>query len=151
MTMNIKKIDLKSNYDKDYFTLKDNMKVSVEEKEKTVAKSITDIVYPLYMTENTKLTSQDKVKKDGGERVILHFTGDKEFMLIEETVNVSMNHEIIPVSGELELVTDVVGNVSDKEVSWISGNMEYYLTSSSLSKTELLEVANSISVLPVSK
>ena len=151
MTMNIKKIDLKSNYDKDYFTLKDNMKVSVEEKEKTVAKSITDIVYPLYMPENTKLTSQDKVKKDGGERVILHFTGDKEFMLIEETVNVSMNHEIIPVSGELELVTDVVGNVSDKEVSWISGNMEYYLTSSSLSKTELLEVANSISVLPVSK
>lgn len=151
MTMNIKKIDLKSNYDKDYFTLKDNMKVALEEKEKTVSKNITDIVYPLYMPKNTKLTSQDKVKKDGGERVILHFTGDKEFMLIEETVSISKNHEIIPVSGELELVTDVVGNVSDKEVSWVSGNMEYYLTSSSLSKTELLEIANSISVLPVSK
>lgn len=151
MTMNIQKIDLKSNYEKDYFTLKDNMKVSGEEKDETVSKSITDIVYPLYMPKNTKLTSQDKVKKDNGERVILNFTGEKEFMLIEETVSRSDNHEIIPVSGEVEIITDVIGNVSDREVSWISGNMEYYLTSSSLSKTELLEVANSISVLPVNK
>lgn len=149
MTMRIKKTDLKANYEKNYFTLKDNMKVSINDK--TVSKSISDIVYPLYMPENTKLTSQDKVKKDDGERVILHFTGDKEFMLIEETVNVSGEHEIIPVSGDLDIVTDVVGNVSEQEVSWISGNIEYYLTSSSLTKEELLEVANSISVLPVSK
>lgn len=149
MTMRINKIDWKANYEKNYFTLKDNMKVSVNDK--TVSKNISDIVYPLYMPENTKLTSQDKVKKDGGERVILNFTGDKEFMLIEETVNISNEHEIIPVSGDLDLVTDVVGNVSDQEVSWISGNIEYYLTSNSLTKEELLEVANSISVLPVSK
>lgn len=150
MTMHVKKTDLKANYDKEYFTLKDNMKVSASGT-KTVSKSINDIVYPLYMPENTKLTSQDKVKKEDGERVILNFTGDKEFMLIEETINVSKEHEIIPVSGELEQIADVIGNITEKEVSWVSGNMEYYLTSSSLSKEELLEVASSISVLPVSK
>lgn len=150
MTMNVKKIDLKANYKKNYFTLKDNMEVSASASVKETTK-IEDIVYPMYLPENTKLTSQDRLKKDKGERVILNFTGENPFTLVEETASIEKGDTIIPVSGEPKMIADVVGNVSDGSISWISNNVEYYITSSKLSETELLDIANSISVLPVSK
>lgn len=150
MTMKMKTTDLKSHYDKNYFTLKDNMSVSASAEVKTTSK-IEDIVYPMYLPEDTKLANQERVKKKDGERVILTFSGEKPFTIVEETVSAEKGNTIIPVSGELERVTDVMGNVSSNSISWISNNVEYYITSSALNKTELLEVANSISVLPVSK
>lgn len=150
MTMKVKKIDLKASYKKNYFTLKDNMEVSASAEVKQTSK-IEDIVYPMYLPENTKLTSQDRLKKDKGERIILNFTGDSPFTLVEETASVESGDSIIPVSGEPKMINDVVGNVADGSVSWISNNIEYYVTSSKLSETELLDIANSISVLPVSK
>lgn len=150
MTMKMKNVDLKSNYDKNYFALKDNMEVSASVDANTVSK-IEDIVYPMYVPENTQLSSQDRIKKDNGERVILNFTGEKPFTLVEETVSVEKQESIIPVSGEIEMIADVVGNVSSGSISWISNHVEYYITSSKLSSEELLNIANSISVLPVSK
>lgn len=150
MTMKMKTTDLKSNYDKNYFALKDNMTVSASTDVKPTSK-IEDIVYPMYLPSETKLENQERIKKTDGERVILTFTGKKPFTIVEETVNAEKGNTIIPVSGEIERVSDVVGNVSSNAVSWISNNMEYYITSSALNKTELLEIANSISVLPVGK
>jgi hypothetical protein len=149
MTMKIQKMDLKSNYKKNYFTLKENMSVSVS-KTKEVNK-IEDIVYPMYLPEGTKLASQDRVKKDSGERVILTFEGKKPFTIVEETVTSEKNSSIIPVSGEMEIITDVVGSVTENSISFISNNIEYYITSSKLTKNEMIDIANSISVLPVSK
>lgn len=150
MTMNYKTVDMKSNYDKKYFELKDNMSVSVSGEVKKTSK-ISDIVYPMYLPNKTKLTAQDRIKTTNGERVILTFTGEKPFTIIEETANIEKESSIIPVSGEIEMVSDVFGNVADKSISWVNNNMEYYVASESLSKAELLEIANSISVLPVSK
>ena len=150
MKMQMKNVDLKSNYDKNYFTLKDNMEVSANANAKEVSK-IEDIVYPMYVPVNTKLVSQNRIKKDNGERVILNFAGESPFMLVEETVSVESSESIIPVVGEIEMVGDVVGNVSDGSISWISNHVEYYITSDKLSSKELLNIANSISVLPVSK
>ena len=149
MTMKMKKIDLKSNYNKTYFALKENMSVSVA-KTKEINK-IEDIVYPMYVPNGTKLTSQDRMKKDDGERVILTFEGKKPFTIVQETVSSEKVSSIVPVSGEMEIISDVVGNVSENAISFISNNIEYYITSSKLTKNEMIDIANSISVLPVSK
>ena len=50
-----------------------------------------------------------------------------------------------------EFVNDVIGNVSDNEVSFISNGIEYYATSNTMDTKQLLEVVNSISILPVGK
>ena len=105
----------------------------------------------MYIPDNTKLTSQERVKLEEGERVILTFTGDKEFTLIEETAAVEDENVIIPVSGEIEMISDVFGYLTDNSVSWISGGIDYYLSSQTMDKTELLSVASSINMLPVSK
>ena len=113
--------------------------------------SIEDVIYPMYIPANTYLSNKEKVSKDNGERLILTFDGDNPFMLIEETVAFEKEHLIVPTYGDLELMASTVAIVNDNSVNWIDNNIEYYVVSDKLSKQELLDIARSISVLPVSK
>ncbi len=159
ITMNFKKIDLNSKFNDDYFELKSIIDINEpkdeennEQKEETKGTaSIEDVIYPMYLPANTYLTNKETVNKDDGERLILTFEGDNPFMLIEETVSYEKEHLIVPTYGDLELMASTVAIVNDNSVNWIDNNVEYYVVSDTLSKSELLEIANSISVLPVSK
>ena len=113
--------------------------------------SIEDVIYPMYIPANTYLSNKEKVSKESGERLILTFDGDNPFMLIEETVTYEKEHLIVPTYGELEVMASTVAIVNDNSVNWIDNNIEYYVVSDKLSKSELLDIARSISVLPVSK
>lgn len=105
---------------------------------------LESIIYPLYIPSNTHLTSSEKVDTDNGERVILTFAGDKNFILIEETAKVSSEFEIIPVYGDPMMVSDAVAALSASSLSWSSGNVEYYLASEELSQEEMLTIASSL-------
>ncbi len=128
---------------------KDKEEDNKEETKQT--STIEDVIYPMYIPANTYLSNKEKVSKESGERLILTFDGDNPFMLIEETVTYEEEHLIVPTYGELELLADSVAIVNDNSVNWIDNNIEYYVVSDKLSKTELLDIARSISVLPVSK
>lgn len=148
MKMKFTKIDLGATYKDDYFDLNKNMK-NVET-ESTI-KTIEDIIYPMYMPENTYLKSQDTINLDDGERVILTFAGEKPFTLIEQTVSVTDDYEMTMVYGDPEILLDTIGSITDNSVSFISNGIEYYAVSEVLDQKQLLEVVNSISVLPVGK
>ena len=113
--------------------------------------SIEDVIYPMYLPSNTHLSNKEKVTKESGERLILTFDGDNPFMLIEETIAKEKEHLIVPTYGDLELMASTVAIVNENSVNWIDNNIEYYVVSDKLSKQELLNIARSISVLPVSK
>ena len=170
ITMNFNKIDLNSKFKDTYYDFKEI--IDVKEENNTDKKndtnnnnednsnvntnteqtsSIEDVIYPMYLPVNTYLSNTEKVNKDNGERLILTFDGDNPFMLIEETLSYEKEHLIIPTYGELELMASTVAIVNENSVNWIDNNMEYYVVSDSLSKGELLDIARSISVLPVSK
>ena len=161
ITMTFNKIDYNKKFDDNYFNL--NSIINLEEnnndnkgntntEEKTKETStIEDVIYPMYLPVNTYLTNTEKVDKDNGERLILTFDGDNPFMLVEETVTYEKEHLIVPTYGDLELMASTVAVVNDTSVNWIDNNIEYYVVSDKLSKTELLNIARSISVLPVSK
>ena len=162
ITMKFDKIDLNSKFNDDYFELKTIIDVKDEENESNSTKddtstetketsSIEDVIYPMYLPANTYLSNTEKVNKDDGERLILTFDGDSPFMLIEETLSYEDEHLIVPTYGELEIMASTVAIVNENSVNWIDNNMEYYVVSDSLSKSELLDIARSISVLPVSK
>ena len=148
MKMKFTKIDLGATYKDDYFDLNKNMK-NVET-ESTI-KTIEDIIYPMYMPENTYLKSQDTINLDDGERVILTFAGEKPFTLIEQTVSVTDDYEMTMIYGDPEILLDTIGSITDNSVSFISNGIEYYAVSEVLDQKQLLEVVNSISVLPVGK
>ena len=120
------------------------------EKTKQTA-TIDDIIYPMYLPVNTYLTGQERVATEDGERLILTFTGDSSFTLVEETVSYSGRPEIIPTYGDVELIGNSLAVVNDNSANWFDNGIEYYVVSDVMSTEELLQVVKSISVLPVSK
>ena len=149
--MKINKTDIKATFNNKYFTLNENMTTAVIDETIIPVVKIEDIVYPMYIPDNTHLVSQDVIAKTVGERVILSFDGDKPFILVEETVNKEDEFTIIPTYGEPLLIVDTIGCISDNSVSWASNGMEYYIASDVMSQEELLGVAASINTLPVAK
>lgn len=113
--------------------------------------TIDDIIYPMYLPVNTYLTSQEKVSTETGERLILTFTGDSSFVLVEETAEYTDMPEIIPTYGDVELIGPSLAVVNDNSANWFNNGIEYYIVSDVMNADELLQVVKSISVLPVSK
>lgn len=113
--------------------------------------TLEDIIYPLYIPSGTKLVSQEKVNKDGGERVIMTFDGEKPFLLVEETSTIEQEFSIIPTYGEPYLLIDTVAALSDNSVTWSSEGVDYYLVSDVMSQDELVDIARSINVIPNAK
>ena len=150
--MKFNKVDYKASFNKNYFDLNNNMEVAREDltEEQTVSE-MEDIIYPMYIPENTSLESQDKVDKETGERVILTFSGDNPFVFVQETSPVSADMTITPVDGEPVLLASGIGALTDSSVTWIDDNIEYYITATSLSQEEMLSVVNSVSVMPIGK
>lgn len=150
MKMKFNSTDMKATYDDNYFDLKENMASSETDSEQPVSK-LEDIIYPMYIPSNTHLTSQDTVSKEDGERIILTFDGEKPFMLVQETASKADELTTIPMYGEPEMLVDTVAAISDSSITWISNGVEYYVVSDALEKEELINVAKSISVMPIAK
>ena len=113
--------------------------------------SIEDIIYPMYLPNNTYLTSQERIDTENGERLILTFGGDNSFVLVEETISKNNDNLVIPVSGEFDFLSNVIGIIGTNSVTWHSNGIEYYITSNTLETSVLVDIARSISILPVSK
>ena len=148
MKMNFNAIDYKATYDETYFTLQGNMK-NVETE--TTSKTLDSIIYPMYIPENTQLSGQEKVTTDTGERIILTFSGENPFTIVQEAASVAEEMLTIPMYGEPYIITDTVGALSDNSVSWVSNGVEFYVVSDKLNSEQLLDVANSINTMTVGK
>lgn len=150
------KIDYKANLKKNDFDVNglidtnisknndNNQSKTENETEETTI--LDDIVYPLYVPANTFLKNRETINTENGERVILTFNGDKNFVLIEEPTYVSEDFEIIPVYGDPLMLSNTVGALSTNSLSWSHNNMDYYLASNDLTTSEILSIADSLSV-----
>ena len=148
MKMVFDDIDYSPKFSDDYFEIDEIMSTfDIEEVKETSI--FEDTMYPLFIPDGTKLTNEERIKTDFGERVILTFEGDKSFLLVEETANVEDEFTIIPTFGEPYQLMDTLGVMTDTSLSWTSNGIEYYLISEVMSKDELIEVAQSIYELPV--
>lgn len=149
--MAFQKIDYKPKFSDKYFTLDENLaNVNVDTESTETTSKIEDIIYPMYLPINTHLSSKEVINTESGERLILTFSGDSPFMLIEETATYEEEHTIIPTYGKLDFLSDTLAVINDNSINWISNGIEYYVVSDVVSVDELLEVARSISVIPSS-
>ena len=151
MTLKVKDIDFSPSFKDNYFEIDEIMSTVNLEEETVETSAIDDVIYPMVLPEGTKLESEEKVDMTEGERVILTFSGDKPFLLVEETVKTMDEFTVIPTMGEPAMFMDSLGVLSDNSVSFTSGGINYYLVSDVMSQDELLEIANSINVLPTMK
>ena len=147
--MLINNIEYNKEYNPDIFKLENNITVSTELNETTVSK-LDEIIYPMYIPENTYLSSQDKVSKEAGERVIMTFAGEHPFMLVQETINPE-EITITSVKGEPFQLHDTIGIIDDTSLTWIDQGIEYYLVSNTLNQEQLINVANSLTTAAIEK
>ena len=150
MELKINDIDYSPKFKDDYFDLEYIMKTFNEEYV-LESSNLDDSIFPLFLPSNTKLTSSEKISTDVGERIIMTFSGDKPFLLVQETTSVLDEFTIIPTSGEPYMLMDTLGIMTDNSLSWTSGGIDYYIVSDVMGKDELLEIAQSISSVPVMK
>lgn len=147
-----KEIDMKAKFKNNYFVLEENMEAweDQEETEEEV-RELEEAVYPMYLPEGTYLETEKTVVLDEGSRIILTFAGDTSFMLVEEVATKEDELSVIPTSGDLDIFRDTIAIIGETSVSWVSDGVEYYLVSTEMNTSELINVAKSISVMPVSK
>ena len=147
MKMSFNDIDYNYKYDEADFKLENNMTVFSDFSD--YKGSIDDVLYPMYIPKNTFLSSQNKVSIPDGERVIMTFSGDSPFMIIEETLGSS--DSMLFVSGDPFQLVDSVAVMDETSITWISDGIEYYLVSNSLDQQQLIDVANSMTVASIVK
>lgn len=149
MTMEFNRLDDNPVFDSNYFKLESIISnIEVEDNESS---SINDVIYPLYIPTGTVLSNEEKVSKENGERIILTFDGEKPFLLVEETSTIEGDFSIVPIFGEPSFLNDTIGAITDNSLSWSSGGIDYYIVSDAIGKNELIEIANSISSIPIMK
>lgn len=151
MTMKFEKIDFSPTFKKNYFSLDSAVKASNVSEDSQEVNALTDVIYPLNLPSGTKLVSEEKVSKDGADRVIMTFDGEKPFLLVEEVVNKNDEMQVIPTNGEPYMLQDCYGVLANNSISWTSGGVEYYLVSDVLNQNELVDVAQSVNVIPTMK
>ncbi len=144
--LNISSINLKPDFDKEIFDIK-----STVSDDCCNVNKITDIVYPMYLPEGTLFKNEETIKTENSERVILTFTGDKGFTLIEEASRAPEEFEITTTSGELVFYENVLGNLTGTSLNWTMDGKDYYIISENLTNEELLKVASSTSVVSLTK
>lgn len=111
--------------------------------------SIEDIIYPLYLPEDTHLSTKDMVETDEGDRAIMTYAGAKPFMIIEEPLTVSKEMEITSVYGDPLFLSTAVGALGTNSLEWQANNMSYYITSSYLTQEEMMTIAESLNIASV--
>lgn len=144
----VAKIDYEKTINKEDFdvsttTCKDCTSSEVSDLEETV--------YPMYLPVGTTFKGEETINTDESKRVILTFTGDKSFTLIEEVSLLPNEFEITSTGGELVFYENVLGNLNDSSLNWTMNGKDYYLISEDLTNEELLKVAASTSVVSMSK
>ncbi len=135
--------DTKCESSEDETTCKQECEV---EKEEVESGSLEDIIYPLYVPANTNLTSSEKIETETTDRNILTFTGEKNFVVVEEVSKISEEFEIIPINGNPEVVNDTVAALSNNSIYFTRNNIDYYIVSNDLTNEEMLSIASSMGV-----
>ena len=123
----------------------ENSNNNVEEERST--STISEELFPLYIPANTNLSDREVIKTTAGQRIIMTFSGDNPFILVQENVMKEDELVVTPSYGEPYLLVDTVGALTDNSYTWISNGVEYYIVSDVLAQDELLEVARSINVI----
>lgn len=147
ITFKISKIDFSGNISKNDFEVLNNKSDEVSEN----VSSLDEVVYPMYLPTGSVFKGEETVSSDESERVILTFSGEKPFTLIEEVSKIPSEFEITASDGELVFYENVVGSLNDTTLNWTMNGKDYYIISDNLTKEELLNVASSTSVVALTK
>lgn len=101
--------------------------------------------YPLLQWDQVHNIDEKVMEVDGEKRVILTYSGDKEFTIIQHRSEPG-DSSIIPVfaPGDPVDLGVAIGAITDQSLAWEQDGMSFFIASSTLTKEEMIEVAASM-------
>lgn len=138
--------ELNPSFAADDFTAETNMTHATTDVPVSVLEDVEtlEVMYPLQMA-GAELTEQQEIKLENGQRVIMTFSGDKNFTLVQERLNtLAVLASPKEVSGDIVNLGFTIGALSDNTIEWSHNGVDFYLASEELTKEELVEVAQSV-------
>lgn len=91
-------------------------------------------------------TDEKSVATENGQRILMTFSGEKEFVVIQEPAEKPMNQLPVSVEGDPVDLGFAVAALTDQSIHWEVNGVSFFVASETLSKEELITVANSMTV-----
>ncbi|MGE8207096.1 LolA family protein [Heyndrickxia sp. NPDC080065] len=109
------------------------------------------VKYPTANIGNMDLLDENEINTGNGKRVVLTYTGDKSFTMIQEKAEFVPTAMMLPtqVDGKIVDLGFAVGALTSNSISWTNDGVDYMIASKDLSESELIEVAQSVQSEPV--
>ena len=105
-----------------------------------------DVLYPLYTPQGTNLSEEKEVTRNGEKQVVMTFTGDQPFTLIQEKADVAREASA-PVhfaEGEPVDLGFTVGVMTDDSITWTYNGVDFFLAAKEMDQEEMMAVARSV-------
>lgn len=138
--------DTEAKFAEDDFSMDKNM--ATGESETTASAEVQDdtltVLFPSYLA-GAELTEKKEVDLEKGKRVILSFSGEKNFTLVEEKSEaITTMSAPKEVSGDIVNLGNAVGALSENTIEWTYDGVDFILASEELTREELIQVAQSM-------
>ena len=148
VTVQFSKMDFNAKFDKDAFETKKNMTSAQLEIPVMALSNEADFTVKYAMADILGVTLHEEktVDTENGKRVILTYSGEKPFTIIQEKVEVipTSSMEVVEVSGEMVDLGFTIGAMTDQSITWSDNGVQYLLASNELSMEEMISVAESV-------
>ncbi|KIL52203.1 LolA family protein [Jeotgalibacillus soli] len=149
ISLTFTKVDTEAKFEKSDFNLEKNMMGAQLEVPVLGDGSETEeafvILYPTEELEGTTLHEEQEVEIEGGKRVIMTFSGEKNYTLIQEKLEAApVMLTTTEAAGEIVDLGFAVGSITEQSVSWSFNGVDYMLASTDLTPEEMVTVARSV-------
>jgi outer membrane lipoprotein-sorting protein len=145
------KVQLNAKFDNNAFDTKKNMTGATLKVPNDVKVNGTELSVKYPTTKIGTLFDEKKVNTENGKRVILTYTGDKSFTLIQEKAEVFLAAAMgaTTMNGDMVDLGFGIGAITKNSLSWTQDGVEYMIASNDLSKEEMIDIAESVQGQPV--
>ncbi len=104
-----------------------------------------NVYFPMYEPQGTSLTDSSEVMTEDGKKVVLTYTGDNSFTLIQQ------QSRVVPASTPMNLTDGepvdlgfTVGIMTQGSIMWSYDGVDFLLASQNLSQDEMMAIARSV-------
>jgi len=148
VTVIFSSVDFNPKFDKGAFDTKKNM-TSAQLEVPVMSNNIdNEFIVKYSMADIPGITLKEETSYDteNGKRVLLTYSGEKSFTLIQEMAKVipTTSMEMIDMSGEMVDLGFSIGAMTGDSITWSEDGVNYVLFSKDLSEEEMVTVAQAV-------
>lgn len=100
--------------------------------------------YPTYYPDATKLKEEKTIKNANEKTVIMKYTGDVTYTIVEKYVYSKELEKTNFLDGDLYVMGEYVTIVNNNNITFLTQGMEYYIASNDLEVLEMIKMGNSL-------